>query len=171
MNTSGDYTTTLARKRMGAGVLFTDHAGRVLIAEPVYKTDWEIIGGAVDQDESPRKAAAREVKEELGKTISPGRLLVVDWVPPTPNRTEGVMFVYDGGTLSTNDTIDFRLPPDELRDWAWCTQEQVQQRMSQLLARRVIAALTAKAEGSMFELENGFHIGRSSTSSDGPSLR
>lgn len=86
----------------------------------------------------------------------PGRLLVTDWVPPRPERTEGVMFVYDGGTLDELGTADIQLPPDELRSWAWCDQDQIRERMSALLARRVIAALCAKAEGAMFDLENGF---------------
>lgn len=143
---------------MAAGVLFTDETGRALLVEPVYKDRWEIVGGSVDADESPRQAAVREVKEELGKTVVPGRLLVLDWVPPRPDRTEGVMFVYDGGTLDERDITDLHLPPDELRSWAWCTEAEIEQRMSGLLARRVIAALRAKAEGVMFELENGFHV-------------
>ncbi len=86
----------------------------MLLVEPVYKDYWEIVGGCVEENESPRQGAAREVKEELGKTIVPGRLLVVDWVPPRPDRTEGLMFVYDGGTLDELSTADIHLPPDEL---------------------------------------------------------
>lgn len=129
-----------------------------MLVEPVYKDYWEIVGGCVDENESPRQAAAREVKEELGKTIAPGRLLVVDWVPPRPGRTEGVMFVFDGGVLDKPGTASIRLPPDELRSWAWCSEEQISERMSALLARRVIAALRAKAECVTFDLENGFHM-------------
>ncbi|WP_202806738.1 NUDIX domain-containing protein [Kribbella catacumbae] len=157
MTLSGDYTATLPRKRMGAAVLFIDSAGRALLVEPVYKDYWEIVGGCVEENESPRQAAAREVKEELGTTVTPGRLLVVDWVPPRPDRTEGVMFVYDGGTLEAQSTAGIHLPPDELSNWAWCTQEQIEQRMSPLLARRVVAALRAKTEGASFDLEDGFH--------------
>ncbi|MBO4161989.1 NUDIX hydrolase [Micromonospora sp. MMS20-R2-23] len=141
---------------MGAAVLITDAAGRALLVEPVYKDYWEIVGGCVDADESPRQAAAREVKEELGRAVVPGRLLVTDWVPPRPDRTEGMMFVYDGGTLDEVGTADILLPPDELRSWAWCTEEQIRERMPELLARRVVAALRAKAEGTMLDLENGF---------------
>ncbi|WP_246001900.1 hypothetical protein [Allorhizocola rhizosphaerae] len=97
------------------------------------------------------------MKEELGKTIVPGRLLVMDWVPPRPGRTEGLMFVYDGGTLTERDTADIHLPPDELRSWAWCDEAQINERMSELLARRVIAAMRAKENDVVYELENGFH--------------
>ena len=93
----GDYTERLPRKRMGSGVLFTDAAGQVLLVEPTYKEYWEIPGGCVEADESPYVTAVREVKEELGLVVTPGRLLVVDWVPPRVGRAEGVMFVYAGG--------------------------------------------------------------------------
>ena len=114
--------------------------------------------GCVEENEAPRQAAIRETKEELGKTVNPGRLLVVDWVPPQPDRIEGVMFVYDGGLLDGHGTADIHLPPDELASWAWCDRDQIQQRMEPRLARRVTAVLRAKAEGTVFDLEDGFHV-------------
>src|SRR5262245_3180790 len=107
---TGDHTAALPRKRMAAGVLFRDGAGRVLLVEPVYRDDWELRGGAVAGDESPYAAAVREVREELGLVVTPGRLLAVDWVPPRPGRTEGVMFVFDGGV--PGGTADIRVPGD-----------------------------------------------------------
>ncbi len=60
------FQRTLARKRMSAGALFLDAAGRVLLVEPVYKRNWEIPGGVVELNESPRAACVREAGEELG---------------------------------------------------------------------------------------------------------
>lgn len=79
-----DFTATLPRKRLAAGVLFRDPTGRVLLVEPTYKDHWELPGGCVEADESPFAAAARETDEELGLAVRPGRLLIVDWVPPGP---------------------------------------------------------------------------------------
>jgi 8-oxo-dGTP diphosphatase len=155
---AGDYTATLPRKRMGSGVLFRDATDRVLLVEPTYKDYWELPGGAVDGDESPRDAARREVEEELGFAMSPGRLLVVDWVPPRPGRTEGVMFVYDGGVLDAKATSNLHLPADELRSWAWCTLTEAQQRLSPLLARRAAAALEATADAVTYYLEDGNRV-------------
>ncbi|MGW6244366.1 NUDIX domain-containing protein [Streptomyces roseolus] len=42
------YDRGLPRKRVAAGVLFFDDAGRVLLVDPVYKEPWEIPGGAVE---------------------------------------------------------------------------------------------------------------------------
>ncbi|MEU4244227.1 NUDIX hydrolase [Actinoplanes sp. NPDC026619] len=93
-----DFTATLPRKRIGAGLLMTDLTGRALLVEPVYKPDWELPRGVVEADESPRDTAIREIGEELGLAVSPGRLLVVDWVPPREGRTEGLMLLFDGGS-------------------------------------------------------------------------
>ena len=150
-----DHTATLARKRMAASVLFFDDADRVLLVEPTYKPYWELPGGAVEADESPHAAACREVTEELALSRSAGRLLAVDWVPPQPNRTEGVIFVFDGGHLSSVEGAALTVPPDELRGWSWCTVEEAAERLSPLLARRLVEALRARESGEVAYLENG----------------
>jgi 8-oxo-dGTP diphosphatase len=155
---SGDYTATLPRKRMGSAVLLRDRDGRILLVEPVYKDYWELPGGAVDADESPYDAAVRELKEELSLPVTPGRLLVVDWVPPRTGRTEGIMFVYDAGVLDPTQAAEIHLPADELRSWAWSTLPEAQQRLSPLLARRAAAALEAVAGGVTVYLENGDRV-------------
>jgi 8-oxo-dGTP diphosphatase len=140
---------------MGSGVLLTDAAGRVLLVEPTYKDYWEVPGGVVEADESPYDAAVRELKEELGLLVTPGRLLVVDWVPPRTGRTEGVMFIYSGGVLSADRERSIVLPADELRSWAWCTEAEADERLSELLARRVRAAVKAAGQSTTSYLEDG----------------
>ncbi|MFB6398172.1 NUDIX domain-containing protein [Polymorphospora lycopeni] len=155
---SGDCTATLPRKRMAAAVLFRDVRGRILLVEPRYKDDWELPGGCVEADESPYAAAMRELNEELGLSLTPGGLLVVDWVPAQAGRTEGVMFVYDGGVLAPASEAEIRLPADELRSWAWSTPAEARQRLSPLLARRAAAALAAVGGGTAY-LEDGNRVG------------
>ena len=154
-----DYTATLPRKRMGAGVLFRSPDGRILLVEPTYKDHWELPGGVVEGDESPLTAARREVAEELGLTVVPGRLLVVDWVPPRPDRTEGVMFLFDGGVLGDAAVAAIRLPADELRSWAWCDPAGAAERLLPMMARRAAAALGATAAPFTSYLEDGYPVG------------
>jgi 8-oxo-dGTP diphosphatase len=156
---AADYTAALPRKRMGAGVLFRDSFSRVLLVEPTYKDYWEIPGGCVEADESPYDAAARELTEELGLSVPPGRLLVVDWVPPRTGRTEGVMFVFDGGVLDPVREAEIHLPADELRSWAWSEPDEADSRLSELLARRARAAQRANADGVTLYLEDGNPVG------------
>jgi 8-oxo-dGTP pyrophosphatase MutT (NUDIX family) len=150
-----NFTETLPRKRMAAAVLFTDGADRVLLVEPTYKEHWELPGGCVEANESPYAAAVREVDEELGLAVTPGRLIVVDWVPPRPDHTEGVMVVFDGGSLLAERAAEIRLPSGELSGWAWCTPSDCAERLSPLLARRVRWALDAAACGVTHYLEDG----------------
>ena len=89
----------------------------MLLVEPVYKDYWEIPGGCVEADESPYAAAVRELQEELGIPVVPGRLLVVDWVPPGPAAPREHV-VYDGGVLDQAREAAIHLSDGELRSWA-----------------------------------------------------
>jgi hypothetical protein len=46
----------------------------------------------------------------------------------------------------------------ELCSWAWCTEREADERLSELLARRIVAAVRARAEGTVVYLENGFFV-------------
>ena len=153
------YDRSLPRKRMAAGVLFFDQAGRVLLVDPVYKPGWEIPGGTVEKDESPRDAACREVKEELGLLITPGRLLAIDWVAPRTGRSEGLMTVFDGGVLPPEQVETIHLQESELQSYAFCGPGLARERLTALLARRVEACLEAQRDGVTVYLENGVPVG------------
>jgi 8-oxo-dGTP diphosphatase len=92
----------MATPRMAAGVLFRDQHGRVLLVKPSYKAGWEIPGGYVEPGESPKQAARREVREELGIDPPIGRLLVVDWAPH-PDEGDKLLFIFDGGELGNGN--------------------------------------------------------------------
>lgn len=143
---------------MAAGALLRDDDDRVLLVEPAYKDLWEIPGGAVEADESPYAAVLRELTEELGLAISPGRLLVVDWVPPRPDRTESVCVVFDGGILGPAGQATIRLNEQELLSWAWSTPEQALERLPELQGRRIQAALQAVRDHATTYLENGYCV-------------
>ncbi|WP_247597648.1 NUDIX hydrolase [Streptomyces sp. RKND-216] len=144
----------MAHPRMAAGALFFDAAGRVLMVEPSYKDYWEIPGGYVETGESPRQACVREVREELGIAPPVGRLLAIDWAP---NDKEGdkVLYLFDGGQLSTEAEAQIRLQPDELSSYAYVTSAEVAQRTIPRLARRIQAAMAARDEAAPIYLEHG----------------
>jgi len=146
----------LPRKRVSAGVVVTDDAGRVLLVEPTYKPGWEVPGGMVEADESPRAAAARECREEIGLDVEVGRLLVVDWVSAGRRPDDGLMLLYAGGPVDAERIV---LQADELASWQWCDEREVATRTTAFMARRLTAARAAVRTGSTAELENGYPVG------------
>jgi 8-oxo-dGTP pyrophosphatase MutT (NUDIX family) len=146
----------LPRKRVGAGVVLVDDTGRVLLVEPTYKPGWEVPGGMAEAGEAPRAAARREVREELGLDVVVGLLLVVDWVPPGRRPDDGLMLLYAG---EVDRSLPIVLQEDELRSWRWCGVSEVGERTTPFMARRLAAALAARADGATAELEDGYPVG------------
>ncbi len=147
------YYASLATKRIGAGLVCRDEASRILLVRPTYKPTWEVPGGAVEAGESPAAAVAREVLEELGTSLPIGRLLVVDWLPARHPKTEGLMLLFDGGMLDSETTQRFRLPPEELHEWAFVDPGRLDAYVSKHMARRLAAAVTALRMGGTRYLE------------------
>ena len=146
------YRNSRPGKRMGAGALIRDAQGRVLVVEPTYKSTWEVPGGAAEADESPRAACQRELAEELGLEVPLGRLLVMEWQGPEPERTESLMFIYDGGVCSPGLIA---LAADELASYAFVAPADLEKYLVARLTRRMQAALVALAEERLVEMEHG----------------
>lgn len=128
-----------ATPRVAAGVLFRDEAGRVLLVKPTYKDGWDLPGGYVEIGESPKQAAIREVREELGVAWPVGKLLVVDWAPH-PDEGDKLLFIFEGG-LVQNDVMHLRgAAPSEIEDVGLHAATNLDNLMPPRLARRVRAA-------------------------------
>ena len=148
-----EFYATLARKRVGSGALITDPVGRVLMVEPTYKENWEIPGGAVENDETAYDACRRECHEELGLELDVGRLLVIEHQCDGGHRGDSIMFMYDCGILPSDTGI--RLPSDELRSFRFVDEPFVGDFAVERLSRRLRYALLARSENRLIELVNG----------------
>ncbi len=152
------YVAGLNRKILGAGVLFRDAVGRVLLVEPSYKPDWGIPGGAVEADESPWAAAARELSEELGLDRPLGRVLVVDYLRPQDSLPECVVFVFDGGILDETDVTGMVFPDGEIISASFHTLAEARSKVKPLLADRLDAAVQAVEQRVTALCEQGRRI-------------
>jgi len=148
------YTESLPKKRAGAGCLFFDEQRRVLLVKPTYKPVWEIPGGVVELDESPKECCQREVQEELGLERRIGDLLVVDYNSETDEKTESYMFVFDGGVLGRQDIEAIQLCEDELSEYRFFAAERLPSEMTRTLRNRVMAAWDQALKGECIYLEN-----------------
>ncbi|TDD79663.1 NUDIX domain-containing protein [Actinomadura rubrisoli] len=149
-----DPTATFARARAAAGVLFFNEHDQIMLVTPSYKEYRDIPGGYVETAETPRQAAAREVQEELGIEPPIGRLLVADWAP---NASEGdkILFIFDGGTLPTDQLAAIRLDSAELTGYGFHDVDQAHELTIPRLARRLIHSHAAHHEGITRYLEHG----------------
>jgi 8-oxo-dGTP pyrophosphatase MutT (NUDIX family) len=97
----------------------------------------------VEAEESPQAACRREVAEELGLDRPVGRVLVLEWVPSRPERPEGVIVIYDGGVLATEDIEAIRVPEEELADYAFVPVDRLAGTVTPLVLRRITASKPA----------------------------
>ena len=136
-------------------VLLRDETGRILLVDPKYKPDWDLPGGMAEANEPPAQAAQRELREELGLDLRPGRLLCVDWVSPHGPWDDLIAFIFDGGQLGTDAISSLHLPGDELGAYELCDHSQAEQRLRPYVWRRVAAALEALPTGQAAYLHDG----------------
>ncbi|WP_030021407.1 NUDIX domain-containing protein [Streptomyces monomycini] len=141
------------RKRVAADVLFRDTQGDFLLVRPTYKPGWDLPGGMAEANEAPEDAAVREVKEELGLTVTLLGLLVVDWVPPHGPWDDQLAFIFDGGVLA--EGLPLGPHDEEVGDLAFVSCAEVGARVRRRLAHRFEAAVAALSSGSTTYLHDG----------------
>lgn len=146
---------TQPRKRVSADVLFRDDAGSILLVDPRYKPDWDVPGGMAEANEAPLDAARREVHEELGIEYGGGRLLVVDWVSPHEPWDDSLVFVFDGGVLTSDHRARIRLRDGELNEYRFFRPDDAGRRLRPYVWRRVEVSLAAITDGTTYYLHDG----------------
>jgi ADP-ribose pyrophosphatase YjhB (NUDIX family) len=131
-------------------MLFTNAVGDILLLETTYKVGWEIPGGHADAGESPRTAAKREAREELGLEIEPGPLLVLQHEAAPSPRGDMLAFVFEGGVVTDPST----LRPDNVEIAAvhFVPLPQVHQHTSATMHARLQAAMRARQQGHPIEI-------------------
>lgn len=146
------YYDNLPKKYMAGGVLVCNAKGEILVLKTTYKDGWEIPGGGVEKDESPKQAARREAKEELGLDIEIGDLLVMDHWPAIEPRGDNLMFVFDGGVVEENDLV---LDKGEISEARFVPLSEAVKLLGERLRERIVIAVKAKQEQRMICLGQG----------------
>ncbi|MEV4433615.1 NUDIX hydrolase [Streptomyces sp. NPDC049555] len=144
-----------ARKRVAADVLLRDDVGRVLLVKPTYKEAWDLPGGMAEANESPREAARRELREELGLAVDLHGLLCVDWVPPHGPWDDQLAFIFDGGVLGAEQRGTLGPTDDELSACAFFVPDEALHLLPPRTRMRAAAALAALGDAVPRYLEAG----------------
>ncbi len=150
--------TVTGRKRVISHLLLTDEADRVCVLETTFKPDFELPGGILEVGESPRVGLVREVREELSHTVSVGRLLVVDWLPPYLGWEDAVELIFDGCQMPARSVSLLRPDGREIRAVHWLQPEAAIEKMAPFARGRLRSALAAREEGRTLYLEAGERI-------------
>jgi 8-oxo-dGTP diphosphatase len=144
---------------ISTGALIFDHADRLLILKPTYKSGWTIPGGIMEADgESPWQACRREIREECGLDIISARLACMDFRPRRKDSSGGVRFLFDCGALpdSTLDTIV--LQAEEISEYRLSPMPEALTLLRKPIRRRVRAVRKrngAARTHALVYLENG----------------
>lgn len=145
----------LPRTIASAGLLLRDHEERLLVLRPSYRTGWVLPGGVLEDGESPRVAASREAQEELGLSVSPGRLLCVDHRSTRADRPASLQFVFDGGVLDPAEVDAIVLEDGEILEAVLLPPERALPLFEPGSRQRLAACLAALRDGGTVYLEDG----------------
>ena len=142
-----DFYKSLPAKRMGAGILFFNLQKEFLIVQPSYKDTWEIPGGIVELNESPRQAALREVSEELGLAINPATLslMCVEYMFEGVEKTEALMFIFSGGMLTDSQIAEIKLEEAELKSYRFVSPSSGIELLGSVLGARIKRCIEAES--------------------------
>lgn len=124
--------TRFPRHSVSVAAVITDAEGRVLVTQRRDNGRWEPPGGVLELDETILDGLRREVREETGVEIVPGRLTGI-----YKNTSLGVVALVFRATISRGTPG----PTEETRACQWWTPQQVTERMAEVHAIRVLDAL------------------------------
>jgi len=134
-----EFLKTLARKRVGAGVVFLNKKKQVLLVKPSYKNYWILPGRIIDRNESPKDGATREVEEEIGIKIKDLKLVSLFWGVEKEYDDDYLMFTFYGGVIENEEEI--RVDGDEIIDFQFVSKNKLKDLVSPGTNRRIFESL------------------------------
>lgn len=149
------FIATLPTRRLAAGALVRDTRGRMLAVKPNYKDGWTVPGGTVEAGESPQDGCFREVAEEVGLNLAPGRLLVIFHGLAMGIWGDSTYYIYDAGVLPEGTEIT--LQEEELVGYEWVEPSELDRYFGPRHAHRLREAYRALETGAVYEFSSTTH--------------
>ncbi|MGK5543309.1 NUDIX hydrolase [Streptomyces sp. URMC 127] len=152
------------RMRFGAGAwgLIRRQDGHVLLVHHARSGLWTLPGGRVEEGETLREAAVREVREETGLRGEAGQLLVVrharpgTWFGPLQRTRDSLHFVF-AMDVPADQFCSVRRQEDEVLDIRWWAPDQVaadDQHEPSVLITAALKVLAGRTEGCAYLEDN-----------------
>lgn len=115
----------LPRKRVIGQGLLRNERGEYLLCELTYKSEWDLPGGVIENDEAPGFGLTREIEEELGITLPAGEMVTMNWLPAWRAWDDACLFVFDLGTTTSDIVEKMVLQKSEIAAVHWCDLARV----------------------------------------------
>lgn len=144
------FIQTLPTRRLAAAALIRDEQGRFLAVKPNYKDGWTLPGGTVEEGEAPQPGCFREVLEEVGLDLTPGRLLLLFHGLQMGVWGDSTYYIYDGGLIPANAQI--RLQEEELTEYRWVDPADARQYFSPRFSSYLQSCYEALKTGTVVEV-------------------
>lgn len=122
---------------------------------PTYKDGRDLPGGMAEGNESPEDAVRRELREEIGLTITILRFLGVDWVEPHGPWDDLLGFIFDAGVLSPEQAARLRPSDEEISEHRFFEVSEALPLLPDRQRARALHALRALDDGVPRYLRNG----------------
>jgi 8-oxo-dGTP pyrophosphatase MutT (NUDIX family) len=111
------------RRMSSSAVMLENDRGELLIVKTNYKPYWTLPGGIVDENETPKQAAIREVKEELGLDIDAAELEFIAVVDRISDVMQTYQFLFK--TKLHSESMSFVLQESEIDEYDFVNKLQV----------------------------------------------
>lgn len=128
---NGDRTTYIHfGKPRGAVTIISVNEDGLLLVQKEYSyppNDWlfQFPGGAIEKNETPEHAAARELSEEANLT---GQLKLIGWYYPDNRRLASKMYVFTAINLQTKPGVK---DAEEVFENHWLTKDAISKKVAQ----------------------------------------
>lgn len=120
----------LAKRTIGVRMLLINE-GKILLIKHTYQSGWYTIGGGVDAEETPRQAMERELKEEVGVTLTSLPELFSVYYSRNEQRDDYVIF-YIGHGCTQEETFC-----PEISETGWFSLHDLPEDLSPATRRRI----------------------------------
>jgi len=152
-----DFYLKSPRKGVSSAALIFNSKDELLIVKPSYKDHWSLPGGISEKGETPWQTCLREVKEEIGITVSGKKdLACVSYsvFELSGEKREYIQFVFYWGVLPDKELRGIKVDGQEIINHKFVELGKISDFLSEGTARRVLESTAAGRENRIAYLES-----------------